>query len=195
MLRLDSKVAVAYVLMSNIYADAGMLEEAHTIDEERKCLNVWKVPGRAWIEINSDVHEFVVGDKTHPESDRIYANLKRLSVRLRAEGYVPQLSAVGSEVAPEKSKESKEEALLGHCEKLAIAFGLLSTAEGVTLRVSKNLRVCQDCHNVSKIISRMEKREIIINDSHQVHHFNNGNCSCEFSTESSGLCLHSCTKI
>ena len=57
--RLDPKSADAYALMSNIYDDVGMLQDAQTIDEERKCLNVRKVPRRAWIEIDRVVYEFV----------------------------------------------------------------------------------------------------------------------------------------
>ena len=45
--------------------------------------------------------------------------------------------------------------LMRHSEKLAIAFGLISTAPRLTLRVFKNLRICGDCHNAAKLISKI----------------------------------------
>ncbi|MCO5611627.1 hypothetical protein L7F22_065881 [Adiantum nelumboides] len=178
--RLDPGMGMAYVLLSSLLTEAGMLETKHMIDEQRKQTGMWKIPGRAWIEVNNQVHEFTVGDRTHPQSNQIYATLRRLASVAKDEGHVPQLALV--EEADDKAEmadNSSEEALLGHCEKLAIAFGLCSTPVGATVRVVKNLRVCIDCHNVSKIISKVEKRDIIINDAYHVHHFSNGECSCE----------------
>lgn len=181
--RLDPGMGMAYVLMSSIYAEAGMWENKHMIDDQRRQAEAWKIPGKAWIEVNNEVHEFVVGDRTHPQSNKIYSTLRRLANLWKVEGHVPQLVVLGG-AAPENEEEAapeniNEEALLGHCEKLAIAFGLLSTPEGATVRVVKNLRVCIDCHNASKMISRVVRREIIIHDSYRVHHFNAGECSCE----------------
>lgn len=42
----------------------------------------------------------------------------------------------------------------GHSEKLAIGFGLI-TAAGTTIRIIKNLCVCNDCHTVTKLISKI----------------------------------------
>ncbi|KAK9081932.1 hypothetical protein Syun_030914 [Stephania yunnanensis] len=46
--------------------------------------------------------------------------------------------------------DEKENSLCGHSEKLAIAFGLISTPSGTPLRIIKNLRVCGDCHSATK---------------------------------------------
>lgn len=73
---------------------------------------------------------------------------------------------------------AKEEALCGHSEKLAIAFGILNSSAGRPIRVCKNLRVCGDCHEVAKFISQMVDREIILRDSNRFHHFEGGRCSC-----------------
>lgn len=67
---------------------------------------------------------------------------------------------------------------MGHSERLAIAFGLLSTPAGSLIRITKNLRVCVDCHNVTKLISKMVRRELIVRDANRFHHFVNGKCSC-----------------
>jgi hypothetical protein len=46
------------------------------------------------------------------------------------------------------------------------------------VRVMKNLRVCSDCHITMKLISKLEKREIILRDTIRFHHFKDGLCSC-----------------
>ena len=75
-------------------------------------------------------------------------------------------------------EEEKETALSLHSEKLAIAFGLVSTEPGIPIRVVKNLRVCSDCHTATKHISLVYNREIIVRDRIRFHHFKDGVCSC-----------------
>jgi hypothetical protein len=38
-----------------------------------------------------------------------------------------------------------------HSEKLAIAFGFLSTEPRSEIRIIKNLRVCLECHNATQV--------------------------------------------
>lgn len=168
---IEGQSALGYVLMSNIYAHAGLWEDVKKLEELRKCANLWKKPAKAFIEINNHVHDFIVDDISHPQAGEIYAKLKTLNSQIREEGYVPQLDFV-------MESDDKEDALCGHCEKLAIAFGLISTPQGTTIRVAKNLRVCKDCHSFVKIISRIELREIIVTDAYCIHHFKDGACCC-----------------
>ncbi|PON33528.1 DYW domain containing protein [Trema orientale] len=72
----------------------------------------------------------------------------------------------------------KEQILRHHSEKLAIAFGLISTPENTTLRIMKNLRVFNDYHSAIKFISKLVVREIIVRHATSFHHFKNGSCSC-----------------
>ncbi|KAL9455888.1 hypothetical protein AB3S75_005173 [Citrus x aurantiifolia] len=72
----------------------------------------------------------------------------------------------------------KEVALCGHSEKLAMAFGILSLPAGQTIRVTKNLRVCGDCHEMAKFMSKTARREIVLRDSNRFHRFKDGRCSC-----------------
>ena len=37
-----------------------------------------KIPGFSWIEVDGEVHEFVVGYKFHPQSKEIYCTLEEL---------------------------------------------------------------------------------------------------------------------
>ena len=164
-----------YALMWNLYNQAGMCDEARRIDDLRIIANAWKKPAKAFIEVDNQVHSFIVADKSHPQSDRIYTKLKDLTEKIKSEGYSPSLGAV-----PDWSSDrDKEVSLCRHSEKLAIAFGLISTAKGATIRLSKNLRVCADCHSAAKVISKVEMREIIITDAYQIHRFKDGTCSCQ----------------
>ncbi|KAJ0786327.1 putative DYW domain-containing protein [Helianthus annuus] len=65
-----------------------------------------------------------------------------------------------------------------HNEKLAIAFGLLVYSDNALIIITKNLRICGDCHNMAKFVSRVEKRMVIIRDTRRFHHFADGLCSC-----------------
>lgn len=173
---LDSKDPASYVLMSNIYANAGMWENAGRVEELKKQARVWKKPGKAFIEIGNKVHDFVVGDRSHPQSDAIYAKLKSLSAQMEKDDCASRPGLVPLTLL---SNEGHEDALCGHCERLAIALGLISTPVGTTIRVSKNLRMCSACHNAAKFISKVEKREVIIADTYCIHQFEEGSCSCK----------------
>lgn len=101
--------------------------------------------------------------------------LDDMSNRLKEAGYVPEKS----EVLLNTDEEEKETALSLHSEKLAIAFGLISTNPGTPIRVVKNLRVCADCHTATKFISKVYKREIIVQDRNRFHRSKDGSCSCK----------------
>ncbi|KAK6159801.1 hypothetical protein DH2020_003182 [Rehmannia glutinosa] len=94
---------------------------------------------------------------------------------IELKGHRPDVSQVLFDI----SEEEKETSLKYHSEKLAIAFGILNTEPGATIRVVKNLRVCGDCHSAIKIISRVYKRKIIVRDRVRYHHFKHGQCSCK----------------
>lgn len=171
---LDPSIGTSYMLMSNLYSEACMWDEVLEVQKLRKCAGAKKQPGKCWVEVNHKVHEFSVGDQTHPQSEEIYSKLKGLLCKMEKQGYVPDLSASGHSA----TDKGKRDHLLGHAEKLAIAFGLLTTPEGATIRVTKNLKVCRDCHTVSKFISKLERRQIVISDAYCIHRFDDGICSC-----------------
>ncbi|KAJ7568863.1 hypothetical protein O6H91_01G050800 [Diphasiastrum complanatum] len=172
--KLEPENAAAYVLLSNIYEAVGRRDEVAKLRKEMNDAGVKKVPGCSWIEVGNQVHAFVAGDASHPQSKEIRAELDRLVGLMKEVGYMPDLSFVLHDVDDEK----KENALFGHSEKLAISFGLISTPPGTPIRIKKNLRICGDCHNATKIISKLVKREIIARDANRVHHFTDGFCSC-----------------
>ncbi|KAJ6842864.1 pentatricopeptide repeat-containing protein ELI1, chloroplastic-like [Iris pallida] len=174
-LELDPEHAGSYVYLSTVYASFGRLEEAAKCRLKMRENRVVKTPGCSWIEVDNTVHEFFVGDRSHPQSDKIYSMISSLGPRMKLAGYVPNTSVVSQFI----DEEEKEDALFMHSERLAVAFGLISTKEGTTIRVVKNLRVCTDCHDAMKIISKIVEREIVLRDRSRFHHFKEGRCSCK----------------
>ncbi|KAK9131622.1 hypothetical protein Scep_011150 [Stephania cephalantha] len=163
-----------YVLLSNMYAEVGKWEEVDKLRAVVKSLGIKKQPGCSWTEINGRAHLFLGGDVSHQQAKEIYKLLEALPEQIKAAGYVPDTSFALHDV----SEEEKEHNLSTHSEKLAIAFGLLNTPPGTVLRVTKNLRICGDCHSAIKFISRIYDREIIVRDVNRFHHFRDGSCSC-----------------
>ncbi|KAL7140447.1 hypothetical protein ABFS83_09G121500 [Erythranthe nasuta] len=133
-----------------------------------------KSSGQNPLDVRSRVHEYRAGDRSHPDNDRIYTLLRGLKQQMKEVGYIPETKFVLHDV----DQEVKEEALMAHSERLAAAQGFLTSAARSPLRIIKNLRVCGDCHNAFKIISKIVGREIIARDSKRFHHFRDGSCSC-----------------
>ncbi|CAH8387113.1 unnamed protein product [Eruca vesicaria subsp. sativa] len=88
--------------------------------------------------------------------------------------YVPDTRCVLHDI----DEEAKEQALLYHSERLAIAYGIICTPPRKSLTIIKNLRVCNDCHNFIKIMSKIIGRTLIVRDNKRFHHFSDGKCSC-----------------
>ncbi|XP_027174152.1 pentatricopeptide repeat-containing protein At5g66520-like [Coffea eugenioides] len=163
-----------YVLLANLYANAGRWEDVAYVRKLMNDRGVKKAPGCSAIELEGAVNEFIAGGRTHPEAKEIYAKVNEILDRLRSVGYVPVTDGVLHDI----SEEERENPLYYHSEKLAIAFGLLRAKPGETLRITKNLRVCKDCHQVSKLISKVYDREIVVRDRNRFHQFKGGECSC-----------------
>ena len=131
-----------------------------------------KEPGCSSIEVNNKVHEFLTGDKKHTNNKEIYMMLEEINCWLKAHSYTPQTEIVLHDLR----ERQKEQSLEVHSEKLAMAFGLISTQPGTTIKIVKKLRVCLDCHAVTKLISKITGRKIVMRDRNQFHHFVNGSC-------------------
>lgn len=175
LVELEAKNHGAYVLLSNIYAESKNWERVSNVRQSMKAEGVSKLPGCSVIEVNGEVNEFFVGDKSHPSYDAIEMKWGEISKRLKLAGYIANTNPVLFDI----EEEEKEDALCKHSEKMAIAFGLMSLEEGLPIRIVKNLRVCWDCHDVTKMISKIFNREIIVRDRNRFHHFKDGECSCK----------------
>ncbi|KAL9276093.1 hypothetical protein ACSQ67_026362 [Phaseolus vulgaris] len=111
----------------------------NTIKDE----GIVKVASVSSIEVNGSLHEFIMGDRDHPDVEKIYEMIDEMREKLEDVGYTP-----------------------------------VSLAPGVPIRIVKNLRICDDCHNATKLLSKIYGREIIVRDRNRFHHFQEGSCSC-----------------
>lgn len=167
-----------YVLLANLYAKAGRWEDVANVRKLMNDRGVKKAPGFSMIELEGVLNEFIAGGRDHPQATEIYAKVDEMLERIKSIGYVPDSDGV-LHYDLDEEEEQKENPLYYHSEKLAIAFGLLKAKPGQTLRISKNLRVCKDCHHATKLISKAYDCEIIVRDRNRFHHFRMGECSCK----------------
>lgn len=171
---LESEKIGIRILLSNIYASERKWSDVARIRLSLKEKGVKKIPGSSVIEVNGVIHEFTSGDESHYQMSSIALMLDEINCRLVDAGYIPDLSNVLLDV----DENEKEFLLRRHSEKLAVAFGLISTGQGTTIRIVKNLRICSDCHSFLKLASKIYGREIIIRDNNRFHFFRQGMCSC-----------------
>lgn len=174
LIELKAQEAGDYVLLLNIYSSAGQWEKVAEVRKLMREKSIQTTPGCSTIELKGVVHEFVVDDISHSKMVELYHTLDEINKQLKIAGYVVELS---SELHKIDDKE-KCYALSYHSEKLAIAFGVLATPPGTTLRVASNLRVCVDCHNFLKLFSAVYNRDVTLRDHKRFHHFRGGQCSC-----------------
>ncbi|XP_025793975.1 pentatricopeptide repeat-containing protein At2g22070 [Panicum hallii] len=175
LLLIDPDNSGAYSALANVYSACGRWNDAARIWKLRKDKAVKKETGFSWTHVHNKVHVFGADDVLHPQRDAIYKKAAEMWEEIKKAGFVPDLNSVLHDV----DDELKEELLSRHSEKLAIAFGLINTPEKTTLRIMKNLRVCNDCHAAIKFISKVVDREIIVRDATRFHHFRDGFCSCK----------------
>ncbi|XP_057443554.1 LOW QUALITY PROTEIN: pentatricopeptide repeat-containing protein At5g15340, mitochondrial-like [Lotus japonicus] len=184
LLEMDPLNTEHHILLSNMYALSGKVEKANSFRQVLKKRGIRKVPGMSSIYVDGQLHQFSAGDKSHPRASEIYIKLDDMICRLRYAGYVPNTTCQVLFGCSSRSGdctealEEVEQVLFTHSEKLALCFGLMSTASGSPLYIFKNLRICQDCHSAIKIASDVYKREIVVRDRYRFHSFKQGSCSC-----------------
>ncbi|KAK4345337.1 hypothetical protein RND71_035513 [Anisodus tanguticus] len=174
LIQLEPETSGNYVLLSNMYASLNRWDDVKNVRKLMKDEGIDKAPGNSIVDIDGVMHEFLIGDKTHPQAKLIYLKLDEMHRRLQEHGH----KSGTREVLFDIEEEEKEDALSYHSERLAIAYALIASDSGTPIRIIKNLRVCNDCHTATKLISRIYDREVIVRDRSRFHHFRNGTCSC-----------------
>ncbi|KAK7387606.1 hypothetical protein VNO78_28522 [Psophocarpus tetragonolobus] len=165
----------SYILLSNVYAGAGMWKNVSKVRKLMLVMDVKKEPGYSSVDLGKESHVFYAGEtSSHPMKDEIIGLMRELDAEMRKRGYAPDTSTVLHDM----DQQEKERQLFWHSERLAVAYGLLKSVQGTIIRIVKNLRVCGDCHTVLKLISSITNREIYVRDAKRYHHFKDGNCSC-----------------
>ncbi|PIA27246.1 hypothetical protein AQUCO_08200038v1 [Aquilegia coerulea] len=106
---LDPQDSTAYVLLSNVCAEAGMCGEVSKVRKIMRQNGLEKEPGCSWIEVRSKLNTFLVGgDKVHPKCEQIYEILGVLIGEMKWAGYVPETSVALTEEEEEEQQELLE---------------------------------------------------------------------------------------
>ncbi|CAN6243661.1 unnamed protein product [Urochloa humidicola] len=87
LMELGSEDSSAYILLSNIYAAQRKWNDVERVRRLMRLRGVSKDLGCSWVELNSRVHVFVVGEQQHPEAANINVELIRLAKHMKDEGY------------------------------------------------------------------------------------------------------------
>ncbi|XWS67702.1 hypothetical protein CRYUN_Cryun04dG0028600 [Craigia yunnanensis] len=164
-----------YILLSNIYAEAGRWEDVERIKSLMIREGLEKTIGCSTVETDYKIHRFVDQDRSNAQMNMInYV----MDIILRMTGEKEDVYARSITKLRRTDLTRKRNLPENHSVRLAISFGLISTELGPPVLVRKNIRICEDCHNVAKKISKITKREIVVRDSKVFHHFQDGSCSC-----------------
>ncbi|KAG0484130.1 hypothetical protein HPP92_012214 [Vanilla planifolia] len=163
-----------YILLADIYAEAKLWEEVSRVKKLLEERGLHKLSGCSWIEVKKKLYSFVSVDEVNPQVEEVHAFLAKLVKGVKGIGYTPNTIVVPYDVM----QDDKEKVLMSHSEKLALAFGLINSAQGKVIRITKNLRLCEDCHSMTRFVSKYTKREILVKDVNRFHHFRDGICSC-----------------
>ncbi|KAK7410880.1 hypothetical protein VNO78_02076 [Psophocarpus tetragonolobus] len=164
----------ALVVLSNIYAKEKRWDHVGLVRKLMRHKGVSKEKACSRIEVNNEVHGFMMADRYHKQSDETYKKLDEVVSQLKLVGYTPSTSSILVDL----EEEDKKEVVLWHSEKLALCFGLISERKESCIRIVKNLRICEDCHSFMKLASKVYRIEIVMRDRTRFHHFNEGICSC-----------------
>uniref|UniRef100_A0A9I9DMV1 DYW domain-containing protein n=1 Tax=Cucumis melo TaxID=3656 RepID=A0A9I9DMV1_CUCME len=145
----------SYVALSNLYASLGNWEAVARVRLKMKEMDIRKDPGCSWIEIHGIIHEFLAEDDSHSQAKEIQAMLGEMSMKLRLNGYRPNTL----DVFLNTDEQEKARALQYHSEKIAVAFGLISTAPKHPLKIVKNL---QTFHFNKKVITKRSLKGAVV---------------------------------
>jgi pentatricopeptide repeat protein len=166
----------SYVLMGNIYLISGFYDKAMELRELMKEKGIKKIPGKTWGYLNEKMISFLADDRSHPDWLIYHKGSIDLTKEIMEIGYEPFFDHI---LQPISDNEEKIHHLCTHSERLLFTYLHMNTPPNEELIMFKNLRICPDCHNAFKYLSKLTKRRIIMRDTNRFHHFENGNCSCK----------------
>ncbi|CAF3649448.1 unnamed protein product [Rotaria sp. Silwood1] len=166
------------ILLGNTYLSIGDSEQAENVRSNRiKELGTKIKPGVSWTEFNGEIFEFTANDRSHPRSEEIHAKAKYISDVLMKHGHKYDASWI---TRPLREDETIASVLCSHSERLAIAYHFLQQENPSFIQITKNLRVCGDCHRTTKLIAKIWQCKIIVRDANCIHHCSpDGTCSCQ----------------
>jgi len=111
--------------------------------------------------IDGIAHSFGPSDFDRPDGDELRRMCDTLGARIGELGH----TADASWATRAGSAQQQTQSLLYNSERIATAFSLLHTPAGSTIRLTKNLHVCGDCHSALKLVAKAYGREISARDA------------------------------
>jgi len=158
-----------------MYAGAGMWDKAKQVRETMSALGIKKIPGIVNVTVKSfnettPKARWVANNTDHKEYSLIEKTLMNMFALLKNNGYVVDRRWLLQE------SDNPDECF--HSEMLAIAWALVNSPTHTAIFLSKNLRICGNCHEASKLVSVLYGRDIYARDANRHHHFSDGKCSC-----------------
>ncbi|XP_039852776.1 pentatricopeptide repeat-containing protein At5g50390, chloroplastic-like [Panicum virgatum] len=163
-----------YAVLLNLYISSGRQDDACKVIETLKKKGLCISNACSWVTVKKKDHRFFFEDSLHPQCAEIYRKLDALMKEVKEAGYVAEENELLPDVHPDEQNISRAY----HSERLAIAFGLISTSPCAPLRITQSHRLCRDCHKIIKFFTKVTKREIVVRDGSRFHHFKLGICSC-----------------
>ncbi|GMQ05524.1 hypothetical protein CsSME_00050516 [Camellia sinensis var. sinensis] len=82
LLQLQPENDSAYILLSNLYASAGMWNAVGSLRKEMKQRIIYKEPGSSWIQVRGSIRYFIAGEALHPDSKEVCMMLRNLSKQM-----------------------------------------------------------------------------------------------------------------
>uniref|UniRef100_A0A7N0ZY09 Pentatricopeptide repeat-containing protein n=1 Tax=Kalanchoe fedtschenkoi TaxID=63787 RepID=A0A7N0ZY09_KALFE len=81
LLELEPENSGNYVLLANIYITMGKWQEASNMRSMMRNKSLQKTAAYSWIELENEVHKFLVGDKCHPLSSELCSIIDNLAMQ------------------------------------------------------------------------------------------------------------------
>ncbi len=162
----------ANILLANIYASMNKWDEHAQVRTFIDANKLEKVAGESYVKIGNKLHRFTVEDKKATQAAR--QKLAELKQEISKYGCVPDTSCV---LKPLASFDEKVKHLWEHSERLALGTALVANESKIL--ITKNLRVCMDCHEAIRLMSKVVQKEIVIVDNKRNHKFTDGQCDCK----------------
>lgn len=169
---LEPENASNYILLSNIHASVGLWDSARSLRAMIETRQLSGLKECSSIDIGGDVKIFQGGKSySTPMLEDIMDTWDKLAGEMKLVGCTPLDPVFGA------NEDSNQLSCL-HTEKLAICCGIISLSGSQTIRVSKNIRMCIDCHSSAKLLTKIVGRDIFVKDAGFFHHMKEGVCSC-----------------
>ncbi|KAG9148980.1 hypothetical protein Leryth_010590 [Lithospermum erythrorhizon] len=169
LLRLDPANGMTQWIVCQLYSVAEIEECSLKLKKPSRRNAPQQSVGCSWIEYNNSIHSFASSHQHEINGEAIYTWITNITEKSETQSHVDHLTV---------EEEEKEESGRIHSEKIALAVLLISPQKSQSIRIVKNMRMCQNCHRTAKYISKAYGCDIYLYDSKCFHHFKDGNCSC-----------------